>query len=123
MKVVEQTPALFGLERHVAAEDVDVRLQARQRRAQLVRGIGDEAALRLERLLERGEHRIEGRAEARELVLPAFGNTLARLAGLRDPFGRRREAAHRSQGRARDEGARRSGGGDPAERHEDQDEP
>ena len=50
---------LLGLEHDVAAQDVDVRLQARQRRAQLVRGVGDEAPLRLERLLERGEHRVE----------------------------------------------------------------
>src|SRR5206468_9061393 len=84
VEVVEQAPTLVRVELEVAAQDVDVRLQARQRRAQLVGGIGDEAPLCLERLLERGEHRVEGGAQGRELVVPALRNTLARFASLGD---------------------------------------
>ena len=62
-------------------------------------------------------------AEARELVLSALGNPLARLARLGDPLGRRGQAAYRSERRARDERAGRRGDGDPPERDEDEDEP
>ena len=100
MEVVEQAPALLGVELDVAAQDVDVRLQARQRRAQLVRRIGDETALRLEGLLERAEHRVERRSQSCELVVPALGDALTRLAGLCDSLGRRGQPAHRSERRA-----------------------
>ena len=54
-----------------------------------MRRVGDEAALRLERLLEGAEHRVERRAEPRELPFAALRHALARLAGLGDPLGRR----------------------------------
>ena len=77
VEVVEQSPALLRARaRSSPLQHVDVRLQARQRRAQLVRGVGDEAALRLERLLERTEHRVEGAPRRAELVA-------ARLPGTR----------------------------------------
>ena len=123
VEIVEQAPALLGIESDVAAQDVDVRLQARQRRTQLVRRVGDEAPLRLERLLERREHRVERRAQGCELVVPALRDALARLAGLGDSLGGRRQPAHRGEGRARDDGSSDCGGGDRAERDEDEDEP
>ena len=80
-----------GRHRVVAREHLDVRAQARERRAQLVRGVGDELALRPRRVLERLEHRVERRRRAararrcpdasiraREVV--GLGHVLGRLA-------------------------------------------
>ena len=50
-------------------ERLDVRAQARDRRAQLVAGVGDELALRLDRALERVERGVEAAREPAELVL------------------------------------------------------
>src|SRR5581483_12155218 len=72
VEIVEEPAALVGRELDVAAQDVDIGLQAREGRPQLVRGVGDEAALRVERLLERGEHRVEGGAEPRKLAAAAL---------------------------------------------------
>ena len=66
--VPQQLLALAGRQRLVAGEHLDVRAQARQRRPQLVRGVGDELPLRPCGVLERAEHRVEGRGEPRELV-------------------------------------------------------
>src|SRR5262249_25941175 len=123
VKVVEQAPALLGRKLDVAAQHVDVRLQARQRSAQLMRGVGNETSLRLERLLEGAEHRVERGAEGSELVLPSLGNALARLAGLGDSLSGGGQPTHRSECRARDKSASHRGGGDSAERDEDEDEP
>ena len=43
---------------------------ARQRRAQLVRGVGGEAALLLEGGLQPGDHGVEGRRQLGQLVTP-----------------------------------------------------
>src|SRR5262249_13437028 len=102
VEVVEQARLLLGLELDVATQDVDVRLQAGQRRPQLVRSVGDEAPLRLERLLERRQHRVERGAEGCDLVVSSLWNPLARLAGLGDSLGRRGQSAHRSKRRAGD---------------------
>ena len=58
----------------------------------------------------------------RELVVPALGNALARLAGLGDSLGRVAQPAHRSERRSRDRRGRHGGSGDRAERDEDQDD-
>ena len=50
-------------------QHLDVGAQARDRRAQLVAGVGDEMALRLGRALERVERRVEAARQPRELVL------------------------------------------------------
>ena len=61
----EQPLALARRQLPVAREHLDVRAQARQRRAQLVRGVRDELPLRgARRLLERREHRVEAAREA-----------------------------------------------------------
>ena len=92
LEVGEQLVALAGLQPLLLLQHFDVRLEARERRAQLVRRVGDEAALRLDRLLERREHRVERRAEAGELVPPTrIGNALARIAGARDSLRGSRE--------------------------------
>ena len=87
----------------LACEHLDVRAQARQRRAQLVRGVGDELALRAARLLERGEHRVEARGEPAELVLGRRTRCAGRgrrvavtlLGGLGEPPDRRERGARR----------------------------
>ena len=61
--VVEQLGAVLGGRRAAVREHLDVRAQARQRRAQLVRGVLDEPPLALGRVVERGEHLVEGRRE------------------------------------------------------------
>ena len=77
-------------------QHVDVRLHARQRRTQLVRGVGDEAALRLDRVLECREHRVERRAESRELA--AAGPSGTRSLGSRVRAIRSAAAVSRSTG-------------------------
>ena len=52
-------------------ERLDVRPQARDRRAQLVAGVGDEVALGLDRALERVERGVEAPREPGELVVAA----------------------------------------------------
>ena len=54
-----------------AGEHLEVGAQRGERRAQLVRGVRDEAALRALGLVERLEHRVERAGEARELVVAA----------------------------------------------------
>ena len=68
-----------------AGEDLDVRAQAGQRRAQLVRGVGDEAALAPRRVLERGEHGVEAGGQAPELVGALVRPCGARGRGSRSP--------------------------------------
>ena len=94
LEVGEQPRPLLRRQPLLLPQHLDVRLDARERRAQLVRGVGDEAPLRLERLVERAEHRVEGGTETRELVPSRDGNPLARLARLRDPLGGAGEAPH-----------------------------
>ena len=125
LQVLEQPLARFRIELDGAdrtTEHVEVRLHARQRRAQLVRRVGDEAPLRLDRVLQRRQHRVERRAEPRDLVVAALGHALARVARARDPLGRVGQAAHRRERRARDERAAGGGRDDAAERDEDQDQ-
>ena len=101
VRVRNHLGALARVNRRLAAQQLDVAAHGRQRRAQLVRRIGHEAPLRIERLLELairglelGQHRIEGdrqladlvgRADvlhaAAEVVFGADG-----LRGMRDPL-------------------------------------
>ena len=87
-----------------------------------MRGVGDEAALRLQGLLERGEHRVERRPEPAELVSPALRHPLARVPGQRDPLRRLRQPPDRHEGRAGDDRARRRARRDAACRDEQEDQ-
>ena len=53
----------------VQQRQLELDLVQRQRRAQLVAGVVDEPPLALERLLEAAEHRVQGLAQAPELVV------------------------------------------------------
>ena len=73
--LAQQRGALGGREIRVARERVEVRAQGGERRAQLVAGVGGEAAGRLERArhrrrggLQPGEHRVERAGERADLV-------------------------------------------------------
>ena len=63
-------PALGG-RLGVRQRELEVRLDRRERRAELVRGVGDEAALRGEGEVEPREHGVEGVGEPLQLVVRA----------------------------------------------------
>ncbi len=93
-QVGAQPRAVAGVRRPAAGEYLEVGPQRGQRRAQLVRGVGDELALRALGALERFEHRVERGREPRDFVLalgldPARevarrGDVLGGLGELRD---------------------------------------
>ena len=96
-------------------EHLDVRAQARERGAELVRGVGDELALRVERALERVQHLVEAAGERRELVVAGGLDPPAEVAGRRHLLGRAPQALDRGHSRPRDEPAEHAGERDPAE--------
>ena len=63
-----QVGQVLGREPIGVLEHLDVRAQARDRRAQLVARVGDEVALRRGRALERVERAVEAAREACQLV-------------------------------------------------------
>ena len=93
----------------VGERDLDQRSLACQRRAQLVRGVGDELALRLERGVEPPEQVIEGVPEFLELVLRAVEGQALVQAGGGDPSGRAGDGPDRSQHPAGNEPAGQEG--------------
>ena len=93
----------------VGERDLDQGSLACQRCAQLVRGVGDEVTLRLERSVEPPKQVIEGVPEFLELVLRAVeGQTLVQTGG-RDPSGRAGDGPDRSQHPAGNEPAGQDG--------------
>ncbi|MEZ5098238.1 MAG: hypothetical protein R3C15_00160 [Thermoleophilia bacterium] len=120
--VGEQRGALLLAHGGVAREHLDVRAQARQRRAQLVRRVRDELTLRLVGDLERRQHRVEARAEPGELVAAVDVDPVREILRLGDDLGLARQATHGLQRRARDEPAEQGRDADPADREEDQDQ-
>jgi hypothetical protein len=80
--VGEQPLALRSREPPPAREHLDVGAQAGQRRAQLVRRVGDELPLLASRILQRAEHRVEAHGQATELVLAARVDPLREVTGL-----------------------------------------
>ena len=84
-----------------ALQHLEVGARAGQRRAQLVRGVGDEAPLRRARLLDRGQHGVEALGEAAQLVLAGDLDAPRQVVRRRDVLGGLRELAHRREHRAR----------------------
>ena len=74
-------------------ERLDVRAQARDRRAQLVARVGHEVALRLDRALERVERGVEAAREARQLVAALGFDALRGVGVAGELLGAPREAA------------------------------
>ena len=73
---------------------VEVGLHARQRRAQLVRGVGNQLALREARALERGQHRVEAPGQTPELILLAGPDAVAEILRARHALGGARQAPY-----------------------------
>ncbi len=121
--VSEQPLTLARRQRALARQHLDVRSQARERRPQLVRRVGDELALRAGRLLERAEHRVEARREPAELVVAGGLDALGQVAGGRDGLRRGRQPPHRGERGARDEKAERRGKRDAGRSDREQDRP
>ena len=103
----------------VGERDLDQRSLAGQRRAQLVRGVGDELALGFERRVEPLEQFVEGVAEFLELVLgPVERETLVQARGG-DPLRRAGDGPDAAQHPAGDEPAGQEG----KHRHDRQGDP
>ena len=124
-EVTEQRLAGGRREIVPAREHLDVRPDARKRRAELVRGVGDELSLLLLRLVERGEHRVEAGAEPGELVAAFEADAMREVARLGDRLRLARQPPHRAHRRLRDERAEGGSRGDSSERdeHEGQADP
>ena len=95
------------------AQEVDVRARRGQGRAQLVRRIRDEATLRADGRLERGEHRVELISETAQLVVAVDRDAFRQDCRSRRPLGGRRQPANRPQRRGGDERGEARGYGDP----------
>ena len=81
-----------------ARQHLELAADHRQRRAQLVRGVGDERALTGERLGQPVEHVVEGVGEHRDLVALAAGLVDPRGAGRPHPRARRRRPSGAAAG-------------------------
>ncbi len=90
----------------VRGEHLDVRAQAGERRAKLMRRVLDELTLTLRRVVERREHRVEGRRELAQLVVSGHLDPLGQVLGRPHVLGGVAQATNRPQGGARDEEAR-----------------
>ena len=110
-RLVQRVPRLVRGQLPLA-QQVDVRARGGQRRAQLVRRVGDEAPLRADRLLERREHLVEPGRQASELVVADDLDALVQVARRRHGLGRGRQAPDRAQRRRGDERGERGRDGD-----------
>ena len=86
---------------------LDVRAQARDRRAQLVARVGHELALGLHGALQRVERRVEAAREPAELVAPGGVDAMRRVRIARQLLRPAREAADRRERRPRHQGGQR----------------
>jgi hypothetical protein len=114
--VLHQLAAIAVGDLAAALEELDVRPQARQRRAQLVRRVGHELPLRGDGLLELVEGRVERAGEAAELVVAALGQAAAHVAVARDGLGPLGEAADGGERSARNDRAEPGRQRDPDQR-------
>ena len=105
VQVVEHLGPRRRVEVGMAPQHGEVGAHARQRRAQLVTGVLDEAALVVARRGERTEHPVEGVTEAPDLVVAADGHLDVEPAGPLDVGGRPGQADQRPGHRAGDQPA------------------
>ena len=92
----------------VAQADVELGAHRRQRRAQLVRGVGDQPALLLDAALDAVEHRVERGGEVRDLVARGAARRCARRAGRGRSPPPSRSCGRRAQRPAREPPAARA---------------
>ena len=81
----------------VARHDVDRRAHDRERRAQFMRGVGDELPLTLERGLEPAEHLVECLGQFAEFVAGTTQSDPGRQVVFRRGTGGRGDSVHRAQ--------------------------
>ena len=91
-----------------------------ERGAELVRRVRDELALCSGGRLEGGQHGVEARREAAQLVLSAHVDPLGQVTGLRDVLRGFGQPADRRQRSAGDDKAEAPGQADPGQRDQDQ---
>ena len=103
-------------------ERLDVRAQARDRRAQLVARILDQVPLRLDRAFERGERAVEAPRQPAELVVPALLEPVRRVGVDDHGLGAAREPGDRRERRARHERAEYRGEDDAGRGEQRQDD-
>ena len=94
-------------------EHLEVGAQRGERRAQLVRGVGHEPALRALGRLERLEHRVERAREPRQLVVAGVLDPAREVARARDVLGGVGQLGHGPDRRARGQPREHQRGGDP----------
>ena len=97
-QIAEQVGPVGVRERVAALEHLDVGAQAGERRAQLVRCVGHELALRLHRALERVEGGVERARQPPQLVVPLAVEAAPWVPGSGDGHGALGEARDRAQG-------------------------
>ena len=78
-------------------KQVEVCGETGQRCTQFVRGVRDQLTLRRYGVVQRGQHRVERRAEAAHLVGSGGAEASGEVSRLGDVFGRRGELADRAQ--------------------------
>ena len=98
---------------------LELELEDRQRRSQLVAGVGDEHPLAVHGVLEAGEHLVERLAQALQLVARAGDGQPVVVARARDPRG---ACPHALDGRKREGGERVAGHAGEHEEHRAADE-
>ena len=97
-QVLEQLLPLGRRQRAIGEQYLEVCLQARQRRAQLVRRVGDQMALRHNRALERLQRRVERLRKPPQLVVGRGLEPAPEVGRRRDRLGLLRKSPHRPQG-------------------------
>ena len=122
-EVAPQALAVGGRQVAAGAEHLEVGAQRRERRAQLVRRVGDELALGALRVVERLEHRVERRGQPRELVVALRLDAARQVARAGDVLGGLGQLGDRSHGVAGGEAAEERRQRDAAEREQPEAEP
>ena len=123
LDVGEQPGTLVGRQGLGLGEDLDVGAQGRDRGAELVRGVRDQLPLGGDAPLQRVEHRVEVLGELADLVVGLDLDPATEVLGGGDVAGRVGHVHDRGDDVARDEPAQRHRERDPAEDHEQEDEP
>ena len=114
---------LLVLPHPAAFEQLGIRADARQRGAELVGRVGDQPALRGQRAIEGDEHLVEGRSEARDLVVAFLVEPDREVTGAGDVLDGPGQAPHGCKRLLGDPATDRDREQHGAERDDRQDEP
>jgi hypothetical protein len=107
----------------LARQHLDVRSQARERRAQLVGSVQHELTLRARRFLQGGKHRVEARGQTAELVAAGRVDALREIARLADALSRFGQTTHGRKRRAGHHETERGRPPDPTEADDQEERP